>query len=257
MKTITISSLAIALLTVSLPVLAETVVTVDNNKVTVNQNTPTVVTQQTVPQTVIIQQTPVIVTNGSGMPAFEGRVVEMNYSTSQIVIEDVNGTSRQVTIQPGMINTYRIGDTVQIRPTADVTVITLEENPRDFEGEIIRVDMSDSQIVVQDTNGRERRVQLKQGMIGTYKVDDYVRIRLMSDMKEAKTIETIRGVRRIDGNVVRIDYPRSQMVLRDTRGNETTVLVRQGMISNYSVGNRARVYLLADHEDVQMVRVIR
>ncbi len=250
MKKSHVTSLVISLLLVSVPVLAETVVTVDNNKVTVNQG-------QTSPQTVVINQAPMLLVNEVGTGVVEGRVVEVNYSSSTIVIEDSNGNTKQVTVKPDMINTYRIGDYVQIRVAADLMVVTMQENPKDFEGEIIRVDMSEGQLVVLDTNGRERRVQLKQGMIGTYKVDDYVRIHLMADLKEAKTIETIRGMRRFDGDIVRIDNSRSQIVLRDTHGVETVVLVRQGTVNNYSVGNRARVYMLENHEDVQVIRILR
>ncbi len=245
-----------SLLLVSSNAQAATTVTVDDNS-NVIVNRPTVVVQPVVTETVVLQQTPVIITREAIAGAFEGRIVEVNYSQNHITIQDVNGANRQVLVKSEMINSYRVGDYVQIRPTADLTIITIEENPKDFEGEIIRVDMSKSQIVVQDTNGRERRVQLKQGMISTYRVDDYVRIHLMTDLKEAKTIETVRNMGRHDGYVVRVDAQGSRMVIRDTHGNERTVLVRQGMITSYRVGNQVRVYQLADHEDVQLVRIIR
>ena len=54
------------------------------------------------------------------------------------------------------------------------------------------VDSSSNMIVVHDTMGHDRRVQLKEGMISSYKVDDYVRVHLMADLKEAKTINTVR-----------------------------------------------------------------
>lgn len=216
-----------------------------------------VVVQPAVTETVVLQPTPVVITRDSKAVAFEGRIVQVDYSRNQIMIQDSFGANRQVLVKSEMINSYRVGDYVQVRPTTELTVITIEENPKDFEGEIIRVNMSDNQIVVQDTNGRERRVQLKQGMIGTYKVDDYVRIHLMADLKEAKTIETVRGMGRHDGYVVRVDPQGSRMVVRDASGRERTVLVRQGTITNYRVGNQVRVYQLADHEDVQLVRMIR
>ncbi len=244
------------LLLVSFKAQAATTVTVDdNNNVTVNQ--PNRVIQPIVTETVVLQQTPVVITREAIAGAFEGRIVEVNYSRNQITIQDANGADRQVSVKSEVINSYRVGDYVQIRPTADLTIITLEENPKDFEGEIIRVDMSKNQILVQDTNGRERRVQMKQGMISTYKVDDYVRVHLMADLKEAKTVETVRDMGRLDGYIVKVDSQGSRMVVRDTHNNERTVLVRQGMITNYRVGNQVRVYQLADHEDVQLVRVIR
>jgi hypothetical protein len=253
MKKVYVLSFVLSLLLISLPVWAETTVTVDNNnnKVTVNQNQPSGEPQQTV------TQVPVVVTNVINTGAFEGRVVEVNYAQNLIVVQDSSGVNRQVLSKPEMINGYRVGDYVQVRPTADLTVITLEENPKDFEGEIIRVDIPKGQIIVLDTNGRERRVQLKQGMISAYTVDDYVRVHLMADLKEAKTIETVRDIRRLDGSIVTVDAQGSRMVVRDSHGNERTVLVRQGMITSYRVGNYVRVYQLADRDDVQLVRVIR
>ena len=256
MKKTYVSLFIVSLLLVSSKAQATTTVTVDeNSNVTVNR--PNVVVSPVVTETVVLQQTPVVITREAIAGAFEGRIVEVNFSRSQITIQDANGTDRQVSVKPDAINSYRVGDYVQIRPTADLTIITIEENPKDFEGEIIRVEMSKGQIIVQDTNGRERRVQMKQGMISTYKVDDYVRVHLMADLKEAKTIETVRDMGRLDGYIVRVDSQGSRMVIRDTHNNERTVLVRQGMITNYRVGNQVRVYQLADREDVQLVRVIR
>src|SRR3989338_279250 len=237
------------------PAQATTTVTVDdNNNVTVNQ--PNRVIQPVVTETVVLQQTPVVITREAIAGAFEGRIVEVNYSRNQITIQDANGTDRQVSVKPDAINSYRVGDYVQIRPTADLTIITIEENPKDFEGEIIRVEMSKGQIIVQDTNGRERRVQMKQGMISTYKVDDYVRVHLMADLKEAKTIETIRGVRNLEGNIVRGDASRSLVVVRGTDGKDSAVIVRQGQVDNYRVGDNVRIYLLENREQVQVIRVI-
>lgn len=230
---------------------AATTVTVDdNNKVTVSPGIAQPVVYASAPA-------PVVVTREILPGDFEGRISQINYSQNWIAIQDSNGTNHQVSVKQDIINGYRIGDYVQVRPTTDVTIITLQENPRDFEGEIIRVDMSQSQIVVLDTNGRERRVQLKQGMIGTYKVDDYVRIHLMADLREAKTIETVSGMKSLDGNVVMLDSQGSRMIVRDSRGNERNVIVRQGMITTYRVGNQVRVYQLEDREDVQLIRVIR
>lgn len=70
-------------------------------------------------------------------------------------------------------------------------VILKNEEVRDFEGTIVRVDYRANEIVVRDTTGRERRVIVKQGMIGQYKVDDRVRVQLMADMKEARMIRVV------------------------------------------------------------------
>lgn len=187
---------------------------------------------------------------------FNGRVVEVNYSQNWILVENAHGAQRQVLVRPEMINSYRVGDYVQVRPAADLTIVTLEENPRDFEGQIIRVDIPNNQIVVLDTNGRERRVDMKQGMIGTYKVDDYVRIHLMADLKEAKTIETVRNIRRIEGDIVSIDPSRSQIVVRDSHGKDTVIWVRQGLVTNYTSGQRVLIYTLPDRDQAQSIRII-
>ncbi len=77
----------------------------------------------------------------------------------------------------------------------EVPVVILKEDPaypKNFEGTIVKVDLPESQIVVRDTENHERRVLIKQGMINTFKVDDYVRINLMADMKEAKMVKIVR-----------------------------------------------------------------
>lgn len=231
-----------------LPVQAETTVTVDNgDRVTVTQSGGR-------PQEIVA---PVVVVREAVPGDFEGRIVEIDYSRYQIVVQDADGRGREVSMLPETINNYRVGDTVLVHPTTDVTLVTLRENPRDFEGTIIRVDMSESQIVVQDTTGRERRVQLKQGMIGTYKVDDYVRVHLMADLREAKTIETVRDARNLEGRIVGVDNSRSQVVVRGEDGKDSAVLLRQGQAGNYRVGDHVRIHLLAGREQVQVIRIIR
>ncbi len=250
-------SLFIALLLlVSLKAEAATTVTVDNNdKVTVVQ--PNVVVQPVLTETVVLQQTPAVITRETIAGDFEGRVVGIDYSRNQILVREANNNERPEVVAPEVINNYRVGDYVLVHPTTALTVLTMQENPKDFEGDIIRVDMSKNQIVVLDTNGRERKVQLKQGMISTYKVDDYVRIHLMADLKEAKTIETINDVRNLEGNIVSIDTSRSQLVVRDEHGKDAVVWVRQGLVNNYGIGQHVRIYILPNHEEAQLIRVVR
>jgi uncharacterized membrane protein YeaQ/YmgE (transglycosylase-associated protein family) len=229
----------------SLPVHASTTVTINDDhdqKVTVIQPVP-------------VQS--VVVPVAAPSTAFEGRVVEIDGSRFQILVQDANGVDHAVPVSPEALNNYRIGDQVVIRPTTEMTLVTLAENPRDFEGEITKVEMKDGRLTVLDTTGRERRVQLKQGMIGTYKVDDYVRIHLMADLKEAKTIETVRGVRNLEGSIVSVDSRGSRIVVRGTDGQDNAVLVRQGQVQNYRSGDRVRVYLLENRDQVQVIRVIR
>src|SRR3989338_3107964 len=156
MKKTYVSLFIVSLMLVSSNAHSTTTVTVDDNS-SVTVNHPNVVVQPFVNEMVVLQQTPVVITQQRIAGDFEGRIVEVNFSRSQITIQDANGTDRQVLVKPEMINSYRVGDYVQVRPTADLTIITLQESPRDFEGEIIRVDIPRNEIVVQDTNGRERR----------------------------------------------------------------------------------------------------
>lgn len=183
-------------LVLSMPAFAATTVTVDDSKVTIDRNQPstTTVVQEVIPQTVVVQQVPVIVT------------------------------------------------TVQ--------------DPKDLEGEIIRVDASDSQIVLLDADNRERKVLLKQGMIGTYKVGDYVQIHLMADLKEAKTIKTVRTAD-IDGNVVATDYARNQIVVRDETGTDRVVILNPNMSGKNVVGDHVRLYVVSESPNVKEVKLIR
>ncbi len=256
MKKAPTSLLMALLLLVSLKAQAATTVTVDeNNNVIVNQ--PSSVVQPVVVETVVLKQMPVVVTEESPVKNFEGMIVDIDYSRYQILVRDTDGRNREVEVKPEMVNSYRIGDYVLIHPTTSVTLITMAENPRDFEGEIIETSTSDSRILVQDTNGRQRRVHLRQGMIANFRAYDYVRIHLESNLREADTIQKISDIRNLEGNVASIDYSKSLMVVRDTNGRETTVLVRQGQINNYRSGDHVRIYLLANHEQVQVIRVIR
>ena len=198
MKKLTvIPMMLISILALSMPLFAATTVTVDdNNRVTIDQNQPHTMTmvQQVVPQTIVVQQVPVIVAE--------------------------------------------------------------TQDPRKLEGEIIRVDMPESLIVVRDINSRERKVLLKQGMISGYKVDDYVQIYLMADLKEAKTIKTIQTAD-LDGEVVSADYSRNLLVVHDGSGMDRVVILSPGMNNKYQVKDHVRLYVIADQPDAKEVRLIR
>ncbi len=157
--------------------------------VTVDDQTNTVVVQ---PQTVVLQ--PVVMQTIDTTADFEGEIERMNKITRVLDIIDTEGRTRQVYVSEDIINTYRVGDFVRIHPTPGVREVTFyrQESNRDIEGRIINVDNSQNTISIRDADGRDRRVKLKQGMISTYKVDDYVRIHLMADLKEAKMIRTIK-----------------------------------------------------------------
>ncbi len=187
MKKPHVSLFIVLLLLISFKAQATTTVTVDdNNRVQVSQ-VPVVVTQPIVAQPVFVA----VVDNSAD---FEGEIEKIDRSTRVLNVIDTEGRTRQVLVTQQTIDTYRTGDFVRIHPIAGVREVTFirEESNRDLEGRIINVDSSQSTIVVHDNQGRDRRVKLKQGMISNYKVDDYVRIHLMADLKEAKMIRTIK-----------------------------------------------------------------
>ena len=134
-------------------------------------------------------------------------------------------------------------------------IVTTTEDPRKLEGEIIRVDYPGHQIVVRDINGRERKVLLKQGMISTYKVDDYVRIYLMADLKEAKTIETLTTAD-LDGDIASIDYTNNVIIVREN-GRDSRVILRPELVRSYKAGDHVRLYVLSPYAEMQEARLIR
>ncbi len=169
----------------SLPVLADTTVTVDQGKVVVDQNAS---------RTVVVQKSPVIFTEAN--------------------------------------------------------------DPREIEGEIIRVDIPARQIVVEDIDGRDHKVLLKQGMIGNYKVGDYVKIYLMADLKEAKTIQTYKTAD-LEGDIINLDYDRNQIVVRESNASNRIVVMKPGVINQYKAGDRVRFYVVSDATSLAEARVIR
>ena len=138
----------------------------------------------------------------------------------------------------------------------DATVVTEVQDPRVLEGEIIRVDYPASTIVVRDIDGRERRVLLKQGMINNYKVDDYVVIRLRTDLREALEIMT-RHAADIEGEIVEIDRPLGRLLVRYRDGSVRTFIARPSMIGNYKTGDTVRLYVVYDDPNYQEAKIIR
>ncbi|GEM_PF-3583987 len=137
-----------------------------------------------------------------------------------------------------------------------VAAQTTPRDPRELEGEIIRVDQSKNEILVRDTDNRERRILLKQGMISNYKVGDYVKIYLMADMREAKTVKT-QAAADLEGEVVSTDTVASRMVVRDERGKDHVVLLSPEMNGKNQVGDHVRLYVVSDSPERQEVRLIR
>lgn len=70
------------------------------------------------------------------------------------------------------------------------------EDP-DLEGPIVRIDYTKSIILVRNDlenkiGKRDYRVKVKQGMIGGYMKDDWIKVWLMADRREAAHIELVR-----------------------------------------------------------------
>jgi predicted RNA-binding protein len=190
---------ALLVLPVCLPSQADTTVVVDENNrvVQVSQNQPQMLVVQEVPtlvtQTVVAQ--PVIVTTVDNSADFEGEIEKIDRAAGSMEVIDTEGRSRQVFINQATMDYYRSGDYVRIHPiagTREVTFVRGESN-RYLEGRITRVDLAANSITVHDTRGRDKKIDLKQGMVTGYKVDDYVRIHLAADLKEAKMIRTIKS----------------------------------------------------------------
>lgn len=65
-------------------------------------------------------------------------------------------------------------------------------NRPEFDGLITKVNIPKSFIgVVDQSNGKYRRITLKKGMIGGYRIGDYVHVTLRNNMNEAKEIRKI------------------------------------------------------------------
>lgn len=164
------------------------------------------------------------------------------FAATTVTVDDERVTIDRSQTQPAVV-------------VQEVPVVVTQRDPKDLEGEIIRVDAPESEIVVRDEDNRERKVVLKKGMIGTYKVGDYVKIHLMADLKEAKTINTVRTAD-ISGEVVATDYPRNVIIVRDERGVDRTVIVNPALPQNV-VGDHVRLYVVAESPDVREVKLIR
>ena len=74
-----------------------------------------------------------------------------------------------------------------------------EMSDPDVEGRIANINTIKNEIVVNNilykekkVGAREKRIKVKQGMINDYKLQDYVKVKLMADKKEAAMIEIIK-----------------------------------------------------------------
>ena len=153
---------------------------------------------------------------------------------------------------------------IEIQPRGSQTVFIQKEytvtsavvDPAWLEGQVTKVDVTAYQVTVRDIDGRERRINLKQGMINNQKVGDYVRIQLTPDLKDAMMVR-VQTDADIEGEVVRIDRNLNQVVLRQRNGAERVIVLRSTMLDNYKVGDTLRLYVVSDYSDVTEVNVIR
>ena len=173
-------------------------------------------------------------------------------SATTVIVDDeqtpVTSTRPTVVIDPVGAQTVVV--------EKNTAIVTAVQDPRDLEGEIIRVDYPASTIVVRDIDGRERRVLLKSGMINTYKVDDYVVIRLRTDLQEALEIKT-RHAADIEGDIVEVDRTAGRLIIRHKDGATRTFIARPDMIGNYRVGDYVRLYVVYDDPAYQEAKIIR
>lgn len=164
-------------------------------------------------------------------------------ATTTVTVDDNAGTVTVGQNQPGVLN-------------ATPVVIAKEENPMEFEGEIIQINYPKSQILVHDTGGRDRRVIVKQGMINNYKVDDYVQVRLMADLREAKMIHTVQDASHFEGVIVSVDPVASHIIVRDRTQTDRTVLLASGMTANFKAGDRVRIYVVPEYKEARLIRIV-
>ncbi len=172
--------------------------------------------------------------------------VLLSFSSAWATTVTVDDNSKTVTINQN-----------QTVPVVDATpvIIARENNPKEFEGEIIQVDLPEHQILVRDAEGRDRRVTVKQGMINNYKVDDYVQVSLMEDLKEAKMIHVVQDAFHFEGTIVGVDSSTNHIVVRDKTQTDKTVLVASGMTAYFKTGDRVRIYLVPEYKEARFIRI--
>lgn len=191
----------IALLLLSTPVWADTVVTTSSDTVTVhqqpnqNQTVTQVVVQPAGTQTVVLQKQAVIVLAQRDPRELQGRIVKVDLAAKKLTVHDINGRDRRVLVwKTGMINHYRVDDYVQIYLTPDLTEamkIRTKQGP-DFEGDVVAVDMTNYVIVVRDENGSDRNAAVRPDMIREYQVGDRVGFYAVSENSNLQEAQIIR-----------------------------------------------------------------
>ncbi len=169
-------------------------------------------------------------------------------ATTTVTVEDGDSTVIVDQSQPNSVQSAVLITTP--------VVIAKENKSRDFEGEIIQMNYPESQILVRDLEGRDRRVIVKQGMINNYKVDDYVQVSLMADLKEAKMIRRVPNAKSFEGVIMSVDPVASQIIVQDRSRTDRTVLLASGMTAHFKSGDRVRVYIVPEYKEARLIRIV-
>lgn len=170
-------------------------VTVENDKVTVDQTGQATTVVQTGVVPVVAPVAPVAAYAAVQDPRhLEGEIVNVDYPSSEILVRDIDNRERRVTLKQGMINTYRTGDYVEIYLMADMKEAKTIHTRRtaDVEGEITSVDYANNLIVVRDANGANRNVLVRPGIIGEHKVGDRLKLYVAVDNADPAAVRLIR-----------------------------------------------------------------
>jgi|APTNR8051073442_1049403.scaffolds.fasta_scaffold48688_2 sulfite reductase alpha subunit-like flavoprotein len=158
-------------------------------------------------------------------------------------------SSTQVIVQPAGTQTVLL----QKRPV----ILVEQQDPRNLEGRIVKVNLVERELTVHDVNGRDRQVKmLKQSLINNYKTGDYVQIYLTKDLTEVKKIRTKREPD-LEGDIVSVDPVANVIVVRDVNGTDRNAMIQPNMIRGYRVGDRVRFYVVSENTDLQEAQVIR
>ncbi len=185
----------------------------------------------------------------SSAAAWADTTVTTSGDTVTIAQTPTTQTVTQVVVQPAGTQTVLL----QTRPV----ILMEQQDPRNLEGRILKVDMVGKELLVHDINGRDRQVKLmKQSMINNYKAGDYVQIYLTKDLKEAKKIRT-KQVPDLEGDVISVDAGSNVIIIRDVNGLERSAIIRPSMIRGYRVGDRVRFYAVSEYADLQEAQIIR
>lgn len=158
-------------------------------------------------------------------------------------------TVTQVVVQPAGTQTVLL--------QKQTVVLMEQQDPRNLEGTVIKVNLVGRELLVRDINGRERQVKMmKQSMINNYKAGDYVQIYLTRDLTEAKKIRT-KQMPDLEGDIVGVDMGTNVIIVRDTNGIDRSAIIRPTMIRGYRVGDRVRFYAVSENDNIQEAQIIR